>query len=591
MINELRELMAKENIDWFVVFTEDPHLSEYTGECDKYREALSGFTGSAGTLAVGESEAYLWTDSRYFVQAESELAGSGITLKKYGLPGVESFESFLADHIWDGQTVAFDHMTLSYSRYREIRNKLPRSVDIIDGRKLLREAVSMPPRAFGRVESVPLTFSGRDISDKLSALCDKIEQDYIREDSYTYILSDLTSIMWLYNLRGCDIRYVPVAYSYALVTKYSATLFVSLSNLTDEAREMLTDNGVAVREYPEFIHELDEIATDRVIADPHNNNSRILARFDENHMLTECSDAQLITKPVKTAAETDGMINAHLKDAVIMIRFIKKVKEMAKDGCLPDEYELGKMLDDMRLAGGCSSFSFETICAYAHNSAIVHYTAGKDTAAKLSSRGFLLVDSGGQYRFEGTTDITRTISLGDVTDEEKKIYTTVLKGNLRLMNMTFPDGVKGSLLDAVAETPIWEIGEFCGHGIGHGVGAYLSVHESEAVISRRSGERDASFVPGVIVSDEPGIYLEGRFGVRLENLLLTERAEDAHGYKMCRFTPLSLVPFDTESIDLSALSDEELEILSHYNSLIEEKVFPLLDENEREWAKSYMILR
>ena len=589
MISRLREIMGRENIDWFVVFSEDAHLSEYTGDCDKYREAISHFTGSAGVLVVGSAEAYLWTDSRYYIQAEAELSGVGIELVKYGTPGVKNWDEYLAEHVWEGQMIAFDHMTLSYKKYMDLKDKLPQSVEITDGSKVLKEcADTMPKRSFGEILGAPAEFAGKTVSDKLSELRSRIERIYVREESYTYILSNLTSIMWLFNLRGCDISHVPVAYSYAVITKYTATLFVSRKNMPEEVEGNLFQSGVSVKEYSLFYKQLQEVATDTVIADPYTNNCRILLAFDERGMFTECKDVDLIRKHIKNSSEIKGMREAHLKDAVTMIRFIKKLKEMAAANDLPDEFEIGKMLDDMRSKNNSLQPSFETICAYGPNSAIVHYTASKDKAASVEPAGFLLVDSGGQYEFEGTTDITRTIPLGEPTAEEKKVYTIVLKGNLRLMNMIFPEGYRGALLDSAAETPLWDNGYFCGHGIGHGVGAYLSVHESEARISRSSSDREAPFVPGIIVSDEPGVYLEGKFGVRLENLLLTVAADDADGYRMCRFEPLTLVPFDKEAIDFDALSDDEKSILLQYNKLIEEKVFPLLDNEERIWTEKYM---
>lgn len=589
MLGELRKLMARDDIDWFVVFSEDGHLSEYTGESDKYREALSNFTGSAGVLVVNTQEAFLWTDSRYFVQAKKELCGSGIELVKYGLHNVKNWDEYLADHVWEGQSIAFDHMTLSYKKYKDLKEKLPKSVVIYDGRNILKECVTtLPKRSFGTIQAAPVSFAGKTASDKLSALRRRIEEKYTANDSYSYVLSDLTSIMWLFNLRGSDIDHVPVAYSYAIVTKYTATLYASRKNIPGEVHEELQDNGINVKEYSLFYKDINETATDIVLADPYTNNCRILLAFEDNGMLSECRDVDLIRKHIKNSSEINGMRNAHLKDAVTMIRFIKKIKEMAVQNALTDEYETGRMLDDMRKNNGSCQPSFQTICAYGPNSAIVHYTASKDGASFIKPTGFLLVDSGGQYAFEGTTDITRTIPLGTLTEEEKKVYTIVLKGNLRLMNMIFPEGYKGSLLDAVAETPLWENGYFCGHGIGHGVGAYLSVHESVARISRGCSERETPFFPGVIVSDEPGVYLEGKFGVRLENLLLTVKAKANSGYSMCRFEALTLVPFDKDAIDFDILSDEEIDILLHYNKLIEEKVFPLLDEDERVWAKEYM---
>ena len=579
--------MTDNGTDWFVVYSEDPHLSEYTAKCDRYREALSGFTGSAGVLVIGPEESLLFTDSRYYVQGEKQLEGTGIKLMRYGMPRVPSCEEYLADHLWEGQRLAVSFKTVSFARYRDLLSKLPESVELVDGEKMLKEAIGelLGHRNFEAVLEMPEEAAGKSTEDKIASIRQKIAKKYPNAGSYTYILSDLTDIMYLFNLRGCDILHVPVAYSYALITGCSATLYISRKNLGTETEKKLEDIGITIREYSCFYKDLDDIATDIVIADAFKNNAAILKRFDEDGIFADCHDPSVIGKAVKNKAEISGMRSAHIKDAVVMIKFIRSVKEMAKEGKLHDEYELGRMLDDARIGNGCSDLSFDTICAYAQNSAIVHYTAGKDTARSVSAPGFLLVDSGGQYRFEGTTDITRTISLGEVSKEEKKVYTTVLKGNLRLMDMIFPEGYKGALLDTVAESPLWETGYFCGHGIGHGVGHYLSVHESEARISRAESERETPFFPGVIVSDEPGIYIEGRFGVRLENLLLTVKSDDIDGHKMCAFEPLTLVPFDKESTDLSDLSEKEMFILKKYNSLIWEKISPLLDEEDRLWLK------
>lgn len=578
--------MADNCIDHLIVYSEDPHLSEYTGECDRYRAVISKFTGSAGILLVSADSAFLWTDSRYHVQAKEQLDGTGITLMKYGLPGVPSIETYLSEHIWDGQTVAFDHMTVSYEEYKDILSKLPDSVDVVDGAKILRTAVpDLPKRTFCAVDLMPEESAGLSCTDKISILRSKIQSSYAHDKSYTYIISDMTAVMWLFNLRGSDISYVPVAYSYALVTDHTATLYVSRKDILPDAVSYLEASDVAIRPYSSFYDDLDDIATDIVIADSYKNNARILKRFDDDGIYKDCSDTELIPKHIKNKAETEGMKSAHIKDAVTVIRFIRKIKDAAKREALSDEYETGGVLDKMRLDNGCDMLSFKTICAYGKNGAVVHYTARPDSALNLQSKGFLLVDSGGQYRFEGTTDITRTISLGKLSDEEKKVYTAVLKGNLRLMDAYFPEGYKGALLDMTAESPLWEIGCFCGHGIGHGVGHYLSVHESEARISRSSGVRESAFFPGVIVSDEPGVYIEGKFGVRLETLLLTVAAEPIGGNKMCRFEPLTLVPFDKEAIDMDMLSDNDIRILRDYYDLIWEKVSPFLDEDEKTWLK------
>ena len=586
MINELRRLMTEECIDFFVVTMNDEHLSEYTSQSDRYIAALTGFNGSAGTLVVSQEEALLFTDSRYHVQAANELDGTEVSLMKQGLPDVPSPEEYLSGHIWEGQKIAIDLRTLSYERYRSLVGKLPSSIEVCDGAGVLKRAVlGLPNREFGDICQVPDEYAGRSTADKIGSLRKRIRKHYVTEDSYTYIVSDLPSVMWLMNIRGCDISHVPVAYSYAVVTPFTATLYARKDKLPGALSDMLSDAGVMIREYSCFYQDIEDIATDVLVADPFANNAKILEKADREGMLTECSDPVLIPKAYKNDSEIKGIKNAHIKDAITMIRFIRMIKEAAKEGTLPDEYELGMTLDDMRIKGGSEGPSFSTICAYSDNSAIVHYVAEKDSAKMLRPEGFLLVDSGGQYRFEGTTDITRTIALGDLSDEEKKVYTTVLKGNLRLMDTVFPQGFKGAFLDGIAEEPLWSAGFFCGHGIGHGVGCYLSVHESEARISRNEGKREVALLPGVVVSDEPGIYIEGKFGVRLENLLLVERAPDTDGHRMCRFSPLSLVPFDSDAIKTDMLSDRELEILRKYNRMILDRIGPELDEETLLWLK------
>ena len=587
MLDELRRLMNDNCIDVFAVFSSDPHLSEYTGECDKYIKALSGFSGSAGTLVVEKDRAYLWTDPRYYIQAEKELSGKGIEVMKAGMPSVVSVTDHLAGRICAGSVLAFDKKTLSYADYLKI-TRLGGQENITDGADILRRSAGdMPERVFNPIYAMPDEKAGRSVTEKLSSVRSIIRRKYVPGGDYAYIISDLASIMWLFNLRGSDINYVPVAYSYAVISDTEATIFLRTASLDDEAGKNLSGAGVTVRDYeisaPHFTSDYPA-----VLADMHSSSWAVTEDAVRAGTYIECSDTEIIKKAVKNAAEIEGMRSSHVKDAAVMIKFIKLVKEMAEEGTLPDEFELGRMLDDMRLENGCSSLSFATICAYGENAAIVHYTADKESAANVCPRGFLLVDSGGQYMFEGTTDITRTIALGPLTDEEKKVYTLVLKGNLDLMNMVFPQGFKGSLLDAAAEEPLWVNGYFCGHGIGHGVGHYLSVHESEARISRNSLERECAFFPGIIVSDEPGVYIEGSFGVRLENLLLTVEAGAADGHKLCAFEPLTLVPFDKEAIDVTLLTSDEKDALSRYNALITEKVAPYLSENERDWLKQHI---
>lgn len=583
-LGQLREKMIEENIDWIIIYTSDPHMSEYLNAADKSREYFSGFTGSAGTLLVGQDMALLWTDSRYFVQAKNELAGSGITLMKEGDDDVESINEFLSGHVWDGQVIGIDLKTISISGFTDLKGYLPDNAEIIDAAKIINSVwTDKPKRNFVTPYVIDDAVAGKSVESKINELRAVIDDNYADiEESYTYIVSDLCSIMWLLNVRGNDIPYVPVAYSYLTIDRNCVTLFCNKKALDNTVKATLADRNIIVKEYGTFYSELDNIATDIVIVDPDKTNEQICEKISSTVRIIEGKDCILIPKHIKNREEILGMKCAHHTDAAIFVRFIMQLKEQAKNNTLSDEFETGNMLDELRLSGDkCRGLSFETICAYGTNAAIVHYSAQKDNCKKLENSGFVLVDSGAHYEM-GTTDITRTIALGELSDEEKRCYTAVLKGNLELMNTVFPKGIRGDNLDSLCRRPIWNSGYNYGHGTGHGIGCLLSVHEEPVRISYRASE-DAVLEPGVIVSDEPGIYVENSFGIRLENALLVTKVNNVNGNDFYGFESLTLVPFDRDAIEMELMSDTDISRLNDYHKRVYDEISPKLDENGQAW--------
>lgn len=582
-IKMLRQKMSENGIDYILIPTDDPHLSEYVQEADKVREYFSGFTGSAGTLLVSMENAYLWTDSRYFLQAQEELYGSEIVLMKSGEKNVPEVYDFVRDNIWEGQSIALDYKTISANNFGKLCKLAGKNVEVNDGSKIIREAFTeRPKRIFNPSYMIDDRLSGKSTREKINEIREIIQKklDDV-EESYTYIISDLCSIMWICNLRGSDVSHVPVAYSYMCIDQNTATIYLNKKNCDVLVREALANNDILLKEYGTFYNELDNIASDVVFLDKDKNNASIFEKVRDYCEIKEVRDRDFIKKYIKNDAEIEGMKKAHLIDATVCISYIRRIKELVKSEKI-SEYDAAMMLDKMRLdVKECDDISFDTICGYGKNGAIVHYEATKNMCSQLSDSGFLLVDSGGHYEM-GTTDITRTIALGTLTDKEKEVYTIVLKSNLNLLKAVFRSDVRGDNLDILARQPMWEYGYSYGHGTGHGIGCKLSVHEDPIRISYKNHD-GGEFVPGVVVSDEPGIYIENEFGVRLENALLVKYKDEEN--ELCEFESLTLVPFEREAILTNMLTAEELCVLNKYHKKVFDMISPLLEEEDCKWLK------
>lgn len=599
-LNLLRKEMAKENISVYYVPTDDFHGSEYVSDYFKCREYLSGFTGSAGTLAVTKDFAGLWTDGRYFLQAADQLENTEIVLMKTGEPGVLSVEDFLAEHMNPGDVLGFDGRCVSGGFVKRLRRKMEDKKIQIKGSLDLTDRFweDRPSLVFHKVWELELSQSGCLRKDKLVMLRKEISQ----RGADAHLLTSLEDIAWLLNLRGSDIHCNPVFLSYLYVTAEECYLFAgNIKNAAneqetifeEEIRKNLKEDGICLLPYEDVYSFTGKLREKKVLLNEDIVNERLIGNLSGHCILMEEENPTTLMKAVKNPTELANMRKAHIKDGVAVTRFIYYIKKYAK--LVEAGQWIEEPLTEMKAAEILEGFrkeqegflgdSFDPIMAYGEHGAIVHYSATKKTDAVLKTEGFLLSDTGGHY-IDGTTDITRTISLaaGSLSKEQKKHYTLVLKANLNLLNAKFPRGVCGNSLDALAREPLWTEGLDFNHGTGHGVGYILSVHEGPNAFRtyRGRGKADTTaIVPGMITSDEPGLYFEGKYGIRLENLI--ECVEEESGFY--GFRPLTFVPFDREAIDISLLNVDEKFILNSYHQQVYDKISIYLGEEEKIWLK------
>ena len=569
----LRRCMAHRGLTACVVVTDDFHGSEYVGDHFKAREYLSGFTGSAGTLAVLPDRAALWTDGRYFLQAERQLEGSGIELMRAGQPDVPTLSAFLAQHLPEGGVLGFDGRTVSTRLYRTLEEALSAKHIRLDGAHDLAEEV-WPDRP--ALSAQPLWPLESDVSrrEKLSLLREKMAE----KNAGHLLLTDLTDIAWTLNLRGGDVACTPVFLAFLLLSEADAVLFVQPQAVSPAIADVLAADGVTLRPYGDIYDRLSSLpAEDCVLLDSATANSQITRALAHARTVDAPSPAAAL-KAVKSPGEQDGFRRAHLLDGVALTRFLYRLKT-APTGLT--EVSAAALLHELRAES--EEFledSFGTIAAYGPHGAVVHYEPTAETDVPLEARGLLLCDSGGHYR-GGTTDVTRTVALGPVSDAERRMCTLVLQGHIRLAMARFPKGVTGENLDVLARMPLWQQGLDYNHGTGHGVGCVLSVHESPPSFRWRIVENTPhpALETGMVISDEPGYYEAGQYGIRHESLLLVQ----PDGGDFLRFEVLTLAPFDRDALDVSLLSDEERRWLNDYHRRVREALSPHLSAEERRW--------
>ncbi len=572
MLTLLRSAMAKAGADMFLIPTADPHGSEYPGEHFKVRRHFSGFTGSAGTMAVTADEAGLWTDGRYFLQAERQLKGSGITLYKMGQSGVPALFDWIEDNLKG--TLGADFRTITAAEGMEL---IGRGLALKDMPELVDSVwQDRPPMSPAPAYGLSLEYTGRSTADKLASVRAQMKE----QGAAACVLTALDDLAWLFNIRGEDVKYVPVALCYGVVEMDRAYLFMEQSKAAPVMEE-LKKAGVELLPYNGIYSFVSRYGSgDAVMASLGKLNYRLYLDLAGCGKIID-HDPIALMKAVKNPAELKYSRLSHLKDGVAVSRFIRWAKENAAAGFT--EMEAGQKIYELRMEQeGCIDESFATICGYGPHGAIIHYSATEDTDVAVQPRGLLLVDSGGQY-YGGTTDITRTIALGPVEDKQKLGFTLVLEGMLALMDAKFPRGCAGYHLDVIARMPLWERGMDYNHGTGHGVGCMLSVHEGPNGFRWQKTARSdrAELAPGMITSDEPGIYVENEYGVRIENLV--ECVEEESGF--LGFRSLTYAPIDLDAVDMQVLSEKGRERLNRYHRQVYEKLSPLMREDELAWLR------
>ena len=591
----LRKEMRAEKIDAIIFPTSDPHNSEYVAPHWQTRRWITGFTGSAGTAVVTLDEAALWTDSRYFLQAERELRyeneNRAFSLMKEGIEGTPTITEWLLRKLsaTGGRTVAVDGTVMNYADVDEMAKKLRRigvgiRTNYDAAVRLWKDRPAIPHNPIYGVER---EWIGESAGSKLH----RIREVMSREHCDAHIMTDLMSIAWTLNLRGDDVAMTPVFIAYLLVTLNDAMLFTD-GTLNAEAQALLREAGVSVKPYGDFLGDALTRIDGRVLIDPLTTNYTVYSKVNEHAVESACPAIDF--KAVKNDREIEGFQKAMLYDGVAMVRFLRWLKPAVEAGGQTEISVSDKLEQLRRECPHCLDLSFSTICGYMEHGAIVHYSATPESDMPLKAEGLLLIDSGGQYDC-GTTDITRTIALGPVTDEMKHAYTYVLKAHIALAKAVFPEGTNGTQIDSIARSQVWQGGYNYMHGTGHGVGWRLCVHEGPHAI--RMDWRPAPLKPGMVVTDEPGIYLEGKFGIRTENMMMVEDVNvnvnpnlndnDTLRYEnFLHLTPLTLCPIDTAPIDFTLLTEQEKQWLNDYHSMVREKLKPLLtDDADKQWLE------
>lgn len=610
-LKKIRQRMQEEKIDAWIVLSSDYHESEYVGEYFKCREYISGFTGSAGSIVILKAEAGLWTDGRYFLQAEDELQGSGITLYRKGEENVSELEEYLIQKLPENAAVGVDGRTISVSAYRKMKEKLDKKKIMI---RLDLDLVgdiwqNRPAMSHRQAWELDINYAGVSRDEKLSMLWREIE----KKGADCTIISSLDDIAWTLNIRGSDVACTPVVLSFLLIRKTDAIWFVQKEAVNETLKEKLQQDKVTIQSYYDIYQFLQKELKHKIIyLDPDRTNMLIFKMVKERKIIQrgsilEGKNLTLLPKAVKNQTEIENMRKAHIKDAAACIKFIywlktnvqkkKKGKNFGNVKDIGGHLDYGEHVTEIMAAKKLEEFrmeqehylgpSFDTIVGYAQHGAIIHYSAGPNTDLTLEAENFVLIDSGGHY-LEGTTDITRTIALGPLTYEQKHYYTLVLKGNLRLAASKFKYGCAGINLDCLAREALWKNGLDYNHGTGHGVGYLLSVHEAPNCFRNRiseSGNEAVRLEPGMITSNEPGVYLTGKYGIRLENLVLCKELEKNEFGRFLGFETLTLVPFERDAIIAEEMEHWEREWLNLYHARIRKEIGEYLDDEEAAWLK------
>lgn len=578
----LRRWMKENALTAFIFPSSDPHDSEYVADHWKTREWISGFSGSAGTAVVTLQHAALWTDSRYFIAAAKELAGSEYQLMKERMAGTPSISEWLASELaeYENPIVGVDGSVNTYADVADLKQSLATKGNMLvrctdDPMDVLWHDRPVIPN--NKVCLHPLKYAGETTESKLS----RIRESLVKQGADGLLVTALDEIAWVLNLRGSDVHCNPVFVSYLLISSNNATLYINREKLSEDVCEYLSTENIDVEEYESVENGLKKYTGKSLLIDVHSTNYTLSTAVDSDKIHVGTSPIPMM-KAIKNKVEQDGFRAAMLRDGVAMVKFLAWMKGAVEAGG-QTEITLADRLEALRAEQQhFKGISFDTIVGYEAHGAIVHYEATPETDIPIEPHGFVLIDSGAQYE-DGTTDITRTIALGELTDEQRQVYTLVLKGHIQLDLCRFPSGACGSQIDAIAREPMWREGYNYLHGTGHGVGSYLNVHEGPHQI--RMEWRPAPLQAGMTVTNEPGLYLEGKFGVRIENTLLIVPAETTAFGDFLKFETLTLAPIDTTPIVLDLLTEEERLWINNYHRRVFESLSPYLAGHERKWLE------
>ncbi len=579
----LRKKMAEEGIDYYMMPTSDFHNSEYSADFFKVREYFCGFDGSNGTLVVSADEAGMWTDGRYFIQAENQMKGTGVILFRMLEPGVPTITEYLLKNMKEGQVLGFDGRVVSTSIGENLEKKLADKKVTLKFDKDLAEEVWTERPALPCHDMYVLSdeLCGMSFKEKLSVVREKMAE----AGCEFYLLSKLDDIMWLTNLRGNDVECNPVALSYAIITGDEFTLFVQEKEITDSVRQYCDREGIVLKDYHSLISEVEKTSmSGNVLVDKRNTNfltyKTLVKKAEEAKVfLKNEKDPTELLKACKNDTEIKNIREVYVRDSAKLTEFIYWVKSNVGKTEIT-EYSAAMKLDSMRAElPGFIELSFPTISAYNANAAMAHYEATEDNYAVVKPEGMLLVDSGGTY-MGGTTDVTRTIVVGEISDEIRRTYTATVVGMLRLANANFLEGCSGKNVDILARQCLWDMGIDYKHGTGHGIGYILNVHEGPQNIRWRftPGQNEAPLLPGMIVSDEPGVYIEGEYGIRIENILEVVKGEENEYGQFLHFAHLTYAPIDLEAIDKKYMEPRDVKALNDYHAEVYRRVSPLIKD-------------
>ena len=582
-ISALRQQMQAQKLDAYVIPSSDPHQSEYAAEHWKSRSWISGFTGSAGLVVVTPTHAGVWTDSRYFLQAEEELENSELILHKQGIPHAPEHIQWLKDNVPSNGKVGCDGMLFAVSQIRSMANAFyEKNIDIDTNQNLIPAIwADRPPLPSNQIFEHDIKFAGKSRAEKLG----EIRAEMTKSEADFHLVSTLDDIAWIFNVRSNDVECNPVTIAYAIIGHETAYLFIAAEKVGEDLKEKLRDEGIFIKPYENIKEYLSNLPKGKtILVDSATTSNNLYTAIPKNQIKKGKTIARYL-KAIKNDVELEHINGAMIKDGLALTKLYRWLEAEVQKRSIP-EVEVAEQLIGYRKAqGDYFGESFSAIVGYKGNGAIVHYRPMPETCASIKKEGILLLDSGGQY-LNGTTDITRTSAMGTPTDEQKTNFTLVLKGHIALATIKFPKGTKGIQLDTLARMHLWNQGLNYGHGTGHGVGFFLNVHEPPQGFAETISLRGTTvFETGMFTSNEPGFYKTGEYGIRIENLIVTTEAEETPYGQFLQFKTVTLFPIDLALVDETLLTPSEKEWLNNYHQEVFDKLSPLLDEDERAWMK------